>query len=277
MCDQGFDGESAGQEAHLLIEDDRFALQELQLDTGAAKAPAEASLSLAPAQRIEGRVVYADTGKPAAGAQVNLSAFRGYTGGKDLAAVTDAQKMDVFTKLRTQYLERENREREWSARYGSNHLASVNLRNQMREIRNAIREELKRVTETYKNEYELAKEYEDGLQRELDQATSQTKTANQARVTLHELESAAQSYRSLYDNFLQRYMESVQQQSFPITEARLITKATPPAGMDYRKTMVALAVVPFDYQVTDSYFVVAHIHYVLFSGSAFGIFAGLYY
>ncbi len=40
---------------------------------------------------------------------------------------------------------------------------------------------------------------------------------------------------------------------------------------------VALAVVPFDYQVTDTYFVVAHIHYVLFSGSAFGIFAGLYY
>ena len=40
---------------------------------------------------------------------------------------------------------------------------------------------------------------------------------------------------------------------------------------------MALAVVPFDYQVTDSYFVVAHIHYVLFGGSAFAIFAGLYY
>ncbi len=39
----------------------------------------------------------------------------------------------------------------------------------------------------------------------------------------------------------------------------------------------ALAVVPFDYQVTDSYFVVAHIHYVLFGGSAFAIFAGFYY
>ena len=40
---------------------------------------------------------------------------------------------------------------------------------------------------------------------------------------------------------------------------------------------VALAVVPFDYQVTDTYFVVSHLHYVLFGGSVFGIFAGTYY
>ncbi|MGH2514146.1 MAG: cytochrome c oxidase subunit I, partial [Ktedonobacterales bacterium] len=39
----------------------------------------------------------------------------------------------------------------------------------------------------------------------------------------------------------------------------------------------ALAIVPFDYQVTDTYFVVAHIHYVLFGGSVFGIFAGIFY
>jgi cytochrome c oxidase subunit 1 len=39
----------------------------------------------------------------------------------------------------------------------------------------------------------------------------------------------------------------------------------------------ALAVVPFDYQMTDSYFVVSHIHYVLFGGTALGIFAGIYY
>ena len=160
------------------------------------------------------------------------------------AAVTDALKVDVFTKLRTQYLELENREREWSVKYGPNHQANVNLRSKMGEIRSSIRDELKRVAETYKNEYELAKQYEEGLQRELDQAMSQSKTTNEARVRLHELESSAQSYRALYDNFLQRYMESVQQQSFPITEARLITKATPPGQKDYRKTLLGLAVVP---------------------------------
>jgi len=39
----------------------------------------------------------------------------------------------------------------------------------------------------------------------------------------------------------------------------------------------ALAVVPFDYQVTDTYFVVAHLHYVLFGGTVFGVFSAIYY
>src|SRR3984893_15099257 len=40
---------------------------------------------------------------------------------------------------------------------------------------------------------------------------------------------------------------------------------------------IALAVVPFDYQVTDTYFVVSHLHYVLFGGTVFAIFSGVYY
>jgi cytochrome c oxidase subunit 1 len=40
---------------------------------------------------------------------------------------------------------------------------------------------------------------------------------------------------------------------------------------------VMLAMVPFDIHVSSSYFIVAHIHYVLFGGSLMTIFAGVYY
>ena len=40
---------------------------------------------------------------------------------------------------------------------------------------------------------------------------------------------------------------------------------------------VAFAAVPVDWQLTDSYFVVAHLHYVLFGGTVFSLFAGFYY
>jgi cytochrome c oxidase subunit I+III len=42
-------------------------------------------------------------------------------------------------------------------------------------------------------------------------------------------------------------------------------------------TGVMVAMVPFDWQVHDSYFVVAHFHYVLFGGMVFPLFAAFYY
>ncbi|MEE3325901.1 MAG: cytochrome c oxidase subunit I [Myxococcota bacterium] len=42
-------------------------------------------------------------------------------------------------------------------------------------------------------------------------------------------------------------------------------------------TGIMLSVVPFDWQLSDSYFVVAHFHFVLIGGLLYNIFAGIYY
>ena len=112
----------------------------------------------------------------------------------------------------------------------------------MREIRNSIFEELKRLGETYKSDYDIVQQREAGLRKELAQAVSNSQDTDTAQVTLRELQSTAQTYKSLYDNFLQRYMESVQQQSFPITEARLISSASRPLQKSHPKTLIVLAI-----------------------------------
>ena len=42
-------------------------------------------------------------------------------------------------------------------------------------------------------------------------------------------------------------------------------------------TGLVLAIAPLDVQLQDSYYVVAHFHYVLVAGSLFSIFAGVYF
>jgi polysaccharide biosynthesis transport protein len=152
------------------------------------------------------------------------------------ATVADTLNNPVITSLRTEYLTLSARYEDWVPRYGANHLAVVNVRNQMEEIQNSIRNELQRTAETYKNALEIAQQREDSVQSQLNRAVSLSQVTNQAQVALRELESNAESYQALYDNFLQRYMESVQQESFPITDARVISAASPPSHKSSPKT-----------------------------------------
>src|SRR5581483_5836288 len=100
--------------------------------------------------------------------------------------------------------------RDWAVRYGTNHLAVVNLRNQMAEINTAIVDEVKQIAGTYKSDFAIARQHADDLQKSYDEAVAQAQKNNQAKVVLNDLQSKAKTYRELYENFLQRYMASVQ-------------------------------------------------------------------
>lgn len=58
---------------------------------------------------------------------------------------------------------------------------------------------------------------------------------------VREMESNVSTYRALYDNFLQRYIQTVQQQSFPTVEARVAAMANPPSEKSAPKTTLILA------------------------------------
>lgn len=145
------------------------------------------------------------------------------------ATVADTLRSEIITRLRNQYLDLSVREANLSARYGSEHLAAVNLRDQMEEIRRNIGAELERIAASYKSDFEIAKAREENLDRALANLVSEGQVTNRDRLGLAELESSAKIYHGIYDNFFQRYMEAMQQQSFPISDARVISEAAPPS------------------------------------------------
>jgi succinoglycan biosynthesis transport protein ExoP len=141
-------------------------------------------------------------------------------------SVSEEMSNGIIGQLRTRYLDFVNREADYSARYGANHQSVVNLRSQIRALRHSIADELGRIEETFKSEYEIAKRRQEGLEKAFADAIVKTQDTSQAQVTLFSLEAAAKSYRALYDNFLKQHTESVQEQTYPVSDARLISSAT---------------------------------------------------
>jgi polysaccharide biosynthesis transport protein len=154
--------------------------------------------------------------------------------------VADTLNSSIINQLRARYLDLVNREADLSARVGSNHLAVINMQRQIREIKGSVLDELKRISETYKSDFEIAKQRQADVEKRLAGAVSDSHSAGQAQGTLNELESKARTYHALYDNLLQRYTELSQQESLPTTEARFITRASPPRDKAYPKSRLIL-------------------------------------
>lgn len=166
-------------------------------------------------------------------------------GGVIDATASDELSNPLITKLRTQYLDLAAREADWSEKYGYNHMQVVSLRDNMRGIRNSILEELKRLREAYAGDYEVARDAERLTATQLQRAIAESQISNKAQVTLNNLETSAETFKSMYDNFVQKYAEATEQQSFPYTEAKLTTKATPPIARTYKKSLLIVAMMPF--------------------------------
>jgi exopolysaccharide transport family protein len=157
------------------------------------------------------------------------------------ASGSDVLNNPLMSSLRQQYHEYARREYEFSTKYGADHLAVVSLRTTMKGIRASILEEVRRLAEASRNDFETAKQRQQDIEKQLAQAVSQSRTTNSAELTMRELDTSAKGYRALYESFLQRYMGSVQQESFPISQARVISPAAPPQSKSKPKTGLILA------------------------------------
>jgi polysaccharide biosynthesis transport protein len=162
--------------------------------------------------------------------------------GQTDAIVTDALDSSVINTLRQKYLEASKLESEITRRLGPDHVQAVRLRQEMSEYNRLMFDELKRIAESYQSELEVARSRERNITEGVLKATSVSVTASETQVQLRELERSSEAYKNLYQTFLQRYQEALQQQSFPVTEARIISKAVGPGGPSSPRKPLVIAI-----------------------------------
>ncbi len=161
------------------------------------------------------------------------------------AIVSEAIGNVVIEQLRSKYLDVSRRYAGIEAKLGKDHLAAVNLKDEMREYERLMFEELSRLAEGYRSELEIAESREKSLKGSLEKIVALSASENKSLVTLRELEREAATYRDLRQRYLQRYNEALQQESFPIAEARVIASATTPRKPSYPKKLVILILFAF--------------------------------
>ena len=147
--------------------------------------------------------------------------------GNPNASVVDSLDNSVISQLRQQVSKLAQQEADVSRRYGAEHEAAQKARRQIEDINGLILKELGRIEQVYKSDLEVAIKQEADLSQSLADYTIRSSNIAQAQVRLRELERNAQSNQNLYESFLDRYKTALQQQSFPITDARVLTEASP--------------------------------------------------
>ncbi|MFG1342075.1 polysaccharide biosynthesis tyrosine autokinase [Xanthobacter autotrophicus] len=145
------------------------------------------------------------------------------------AAVSEALNNPIIVELRNKATAASKTEAELTAKLGPTHYQVLRLRGDIAQYRRLIFSELGRIAESYRSDRDIARAREKALESQLNARVGVAEVTNKDRVTLRELEREADTYKNLYETTLQRYQESLQKQSFPVSEARVISAAVEPS------------------------------------------------
>ncbi len=102
------------------------------------------------------------------------------------------------------------------------------LRSQQASLRDQIKREVDRVVASLANEIAVEQHKEDALQLAFQQAETAQSTANTAQLQLNQLDREASANRTIYESYLTRYKQTIEQDGLAVPEARLISRAEPP-------------------------------------------------
>ncbi len=164
--------------------------------------------------------------------------------GGDPGAIGEALQSDVIARLRTQYADIAKNEADLRSKYGPQHPSVPAVHAQLRDTQRLINQEVQRILDNTRHDYEVARSREASLQKSLGDLKAVSTQSGQAQVQLRELQRQADANRSLYESFLARYKETSAQENLELPESRIVTRAAIPIRPSFPKPtlMLGLAV-----------------------------------
>ena len=165
-----------------------------------------------------------------------------------IGGVQEAAKVltsPLLAELRIQETSLVRRLSELSAEFGQNHPRMLNVQGELVTVRSKLEDEVRRVVQDLGNEVAVAKAREVELQSSLRGIQNQSSTVELAHVELRNLTREAATNRELFETFLTRFREIVEQQELQEADARIMSAADIPSKPSSPRTkmvtMIAFA------------------------------------
>jgi len=164
-------------------------------------------------------------------------------GGTDSGSTSEAVQSNTIGRLREQYAAIARQEANLAAELGPRHPWVIDARAQLRNAQQQITEELNRVAEANRNDYERALANENSLGNALDVLKRKAMDTSLAFVKLRELERESEASRMVYEQFLSRSREMREQERLDTANVRILSDAQPPLDRSWppRRLFMLLA------------------------------------
>src|SRR6202140_215057 len=145
-----------------------------------------------------------------------------------IGAFPEAVQSQTISLLRSQYAEIMRRDAEQKSSLGERHPAVIEIEAQGARLQKLIEDEVNRIAQSDRAEYERAIADEDMLSRQVDALKNTAVSTNESLVGLRELEREVQASRAVYESFLVRSRETGEQEQVDTKNIRIISKADRP-------------------------------------------------
>jgi exopolysaccharide transport family protein len=145
--------------------------------------------------------------------------------------VGEALNSQVIQQLRAQRAEVSRQVADLEARYGPRHPELLRAKGQLTDIDGQIQAEIKRVISNLQAQAQVARQRTASIESSLSQSKGTLVANNSASVKLNELERNAESARTLYQSFLDRFKQTSAQQGIEQSDSRVISRAKLPTKL----------------------------------------------